>query len=123
VPGGAKKSARGDLAGPPLDRLAPKVRHRRQRALLERFRPPRLVVVFLLFDGLIKLAKSQPVVEATDRRGFPRTPMLGAVLLTGDLGGAIATHVGLADPLLSRTLFRSFRRAGVGGFYFPDARA
>jgi hypothetical protein len=70
--------------------------------------------LFLLFDGVMKLFKPSFVVEATERLGFPvsalvgigtvlivctlvylvpRTSILGAVLLTGYLGGAVATQV------------------------------
>jgi len=85
-----------------------------------------LPILFLLFDGIAKLFKPAPVVEATVRLGYPesviiplgivlltctilyvipRTAMLGAILLTGYLGGAVATHV----------------RAGEGWFsiFFP----
>lgn len=85
-----------------------------------------LAVAFLLFDVAIKLAKL-PVVDVSMRElGWsadlarplgatllaclglyvvPRTAPLGAVLLTGYLGGAIATHLRLGDPLFSHTLF------------------
>jgi hypothetical protein len=36
---------------------------------------------------------------------IPRTAVLGAILLTGHLGGAVATHVGAGDPLFSQALF------------------
>lgn len=70
--------------------------------------------LFLLLDGIAKLFKPTPVVEATVKLGYPehliiplgitltlctiiyaipRTVMLGAILLTGYLGGAVATHV------------------------------
>jgi len=73
-----------------------------------------LVALFLLFDGAMKLVQPRFVTEATARMGFPvhaltgigitlivatllyavpRTAILGAVLLTGYLGGAVATHV------------------------------
>src|SRR5580704_1067156 len=72
-----------------------------------------LSILFLLFDGAMKLVKIPPVVEAMEKMGYPdatarpiglvlvacvvlyaipRTAVLGAVLLTGYLGGAIATH-------------------------------
>ena len=71
-------------------------------------------IVFLTFDAVIKLAKIPAVVEAFGRLGYPlslasgigvlalickavdaipRTAVLGAVLLTGYLGGAVATQV------------------------------
>jgi hypothetical protein len=73
-----------------------------------------LAVLFLLLDGVMKLVKPAPIVEATVRLGYPestiipigivlvlstilyalpRTCVLGAILLTGYLGGAVATHV------------------------------
>jgi hypothetical protein len=71
-------------------------------------------VAFMIFDGVIHVAKPEPVVQAFAQLGFPlrlsvgigivelvctalyvipRTSVLGAVLLTGYLGGAIATQV------------------------------
>jgi hypothetical protein len=103
-----------------------------------------LTVSFLLFDSSIKLAKASFVMEATRRIGYPeatvqpiglillacvvlyvapRTAVLGAVLLTGYLGGAVATHLRLGDPLLSQTLFPIY--VGVlawTGLYLRDAR-
>jgi hypothetical protein len=73
-----------------------------------------LVVLFLAFDGVTKIIKIAPVVEASEKLGIPshtllgigivllvcttiysipRTAVLGAVLLTGYLGGAAAIHV------------------------------
>jgi hypothetical protein len=103
-----------------------------------------LAVLFLTFDGAMKLAKVQPVVEATQRLGYPdvttrplgvvllaclalyvvrRTAVFGAVLLTAFLGGAIATHVRVEDPLFSHTLFPVYVAALVwGGLYLRDPR-
>jgi DoxX-like family len=85
-----------------------------------------LVVMFMLFDGVTKVLHVAPVVEASARLGLPeatltaigllaimsavlyatpRTATLGAVLLTAFLGGAVATHVRVGDPLFSHTLF------------------
>jgi hypothetical protein len=82
--------------------------------------------LFLLFDGLIKVLMIAPVVEGSQKLGYPpetmlpigvimliatilylvpRTAFFGALLLTGHLGGAIATHVRVGDPLFSHTLF------------------
>jgi hypothetical protein len=79
-----------------------------------------LPALFLLVDGGMKLVKPAPVVEATVRLGYPervifglgilllactvvylvpRTSILGAILLTGYLGGAVATHVRVGDGL------------------------
>ena len=73
-----------------------------------------LPALFLLVDGGMKLVKPAPVIEATVRLGYsesaiitigivclvctilyliPKTSVLGAILLTGYLGGAVATHV------------------------------
>jgi hypothetical protein len=85
-----------------------------------------LPVLFLLFDSAIKLIKIAAVVEGTVQLGYPesvirplgilllvctvlyvipRTSVLGAILLTGYLGGAVATHVRHGDPLFSHVLF------------------
>jgi hypothetical protein len=84
-------------------------------------------VLFLLIDGMAKLIKPAPVVEVIVRLGYPesvihglgtlllvytvvyvvpRTSILGAILLTGYLGGATATHVRIGDPLF-RLCFRA----------------
>jgi hypothetical protein len=103
-----------------------------------------LAVLFLLFDSAMKLVKVAPVVEAMQRMGFPdesarpiglillaclvlylvpRTAVLGAVLLTGYLGGAVVTHVRVADPLFSHTLFPVYFGTLVwAGLYLRDAR-
>jgi hypothetical protein len=78
-----------------------------------------LVFLFMLFDGGIKVLRMEPAVEGTARLGYPtslvlpigvvalvctflyaipRTSILGAVLLTGYLGGATATQVRVQDP-------------------------
>jgi hypothetical protein len=85
-----------------------------------------LAVAFLALDGAIKLVPIQPVVETFQQLGvplelasgigllqlaclalyvIPRSAPLGALLLTGYLGGAIMTHVRVGDPLFSHTLF------------------
>ena len=103
-----------------------------------------LAVLFLLWDGAIKLMVLAPVAEAFVRLGYPvslavaigtlelvclaiyvipRTSLLGAVLLPGYLGGAIATHVRVEDPLLTHTVFPVYVAALVwGGLYLRDAR-
>ena len=81
-----------------------------------------LPVLFLLFDGVTKLVKPPFVLEATVRLGYPesailglgivlivctvlyvipRTSVLGAILLTGYLGGATATHVRVGASFFS----------------------
>src|SRR5579883_2286101 len=103
-----------------------------------------IAVAFLLFDSAMKLVKVAPVREAMERMGYPdatarpiglvllacvviylipRTAVLGAALLTAYLGGAIATHVRVGDPLLSHTLFPVYFAALVwGGLYLRDER-
>lgn len=103
-----------------------------------------LAVLFLGFDALGKLLQLRPVLEGSAELGFPpnvvfalgvvllssvvtyavpATSVLGAVLLTGYLGGAVATHVRVGDPLLSHTLFPVHVAAFVwGGLFLRDAR-
>ncbi len=85
-----------------------------------------LVVLFLLMDGVMKVLRAPPAVEGTVQLGYPestvftlgalvllgtllyvipRTALLGAIVLTGFLGGAVATHVRVGNPLFSHTLF------------------
>jgi hypothetical protein len=53
----------------------------------------------------------------------PRTSVLGAVLLTGYLGGAIATHVRIDNPLFSHVLFPTYVAALLwGGLFLRDPR-
>jgi hypothetical protein len=54
---------------------------------------------------------------------YPRTAVLGAILLTGYLGGAIATHLRVGSPLLSFTLFGLYLGLAVWvGLYLRDPR-
>lgn len=53
----------------------------------------------------------------------PRTAVLGAILLTGWMGGAIATHMRIADPLFTHTLFGVYLGVALwGGLWLRDAR-
>lgn len=101
-------------------------------------------VLFLLADGVAKLFKPAPVVEGTVTLGypesiivplgivlvsctilyaFPRTSVLGAILLTGYLGGAVATHLRVGDPLFTHVLFPVYLGLLIwGGLYFRDGR-
>jgi hypothetical protein len=101
-------------------------------------------VVFLLFDGVTKLMMIKPVVDAMPPLGYtvsqvrpigvivlvclavyviPRTAVLGAILLTGFLGGAVATNFRIGNPLFSHTLFPAYVALFVwGGLYLRDAR-
>jgi len=102
-----------------------------------------LPILFLLMDGIMKLFKPSFVVNGTVEIGYkesvivplgivltvctivyaiPRTAVLGAILLTGYLGGAVATHVrvgGGAFPVLFPVVFGIFI---WGGLYLRDSR-
>jgi len=104
-----------------------------------------LPILFLLLDAAMKLARLPPVLEASARLGLPersaasigllelaciavhlapRTATLGAVLLTGFLGGAVAMHMRIGDPMATHTLFPVYMGALVWvGLYLRDARA
>ncbi len=88
-----------------------------------------LAVAFLLFDGIMKFFMDKLPPEALEAGAalqwpiekmplvgtilliclllyvIPRTSILGAVLLTGYLGGAVASHVRVSNPLFTHTLF------------------
>jgi len=103
-----------------------------------------LVSAFLLFDCSIKLLQLDMVEKGSRELGYapasmlpigltllacliaylvPRTAVLGAVLLTGYLGGAIATHVRVGNPLFSHVLFPVYVAALIwGGLYLRDRR-
>ncbi|MDI1475128.1 DoxX family protein [Polyangium sp. y55x31] len=103
-----------------------------------------LAVAFLLFDVAIKLMAPPEVLSAHETLGFPpelarslgtlllacvvtyvipRTSFLGAVLLTGYLGGAVATHVRVGNPLFSHVLFPVYVAAFIwGGLFLRDTR-
>lgn len=100
-----------------------------------------LVIAFLVFDGVIKLIPLPVVTETMAGLGYsadpalarllgvitlgcavlyaiPRTSVLGAILLTGLLGGAMATHLRVGSPIFSHLLFGLY--VGViawGGLY------
>jgi hypothetical protein len=100
-----------------------------------------LIVAFLVLDGAIKLIPISPVTETMAALGYssdpmlarglgiitlscallyaiPRTSVLGAILLTGLLGGAIATHLRVGSPIFSHLLFGAY--LGIiawGGLY------
>ena len=103
-----------------------------------------LTVLFLLFDSVGKLMKLAPVVAGTVRLGYPesvvpgigivllvcivvyaipRSSILGAILLTGYLGGAVATHVRVGDPLFTHAFFPIYVGVLVwGGLFLRDDR-
>ena len=103
-----------------------------------------LVILFLLFDGAIKLVPWPVVTETMDRIGYgssetlarslgiitivctvlyaiPPTSILGAILLTGYLGGAMASHLRIGSPLFTHTLFGLYLGLMVwGGLWLRD---
>src|SRR5512144_2668422 len=102
-----------------------------------------LVVAFLLFDAIGKLLRAAPVVEGTAQLGFavetivpigatllaitilyvvPRTAVLGTVLLTGYLGGAVATQVRIAAPTFNIVFPIAFAVLAWGTTCLLDAR-
>ncbi len=95
-----------------------------------------LAILFLLFDGVGKIVQPAPVIEATSQLGFPlnqintvgiillictiiyaipRFSLIGAILLTGFLGGAIAIQLRAGNPLFSNTLFPLYIAVFVWG--------
>lgn len=103
-----------------------------------------LAAAFLVFDSIGKLLRVQPVIDGTVGLGYPvgviiplgvtlltcvlvylvpRTAVLGALLLTGYLGGAVATHVRVGNPLFTHTLFPTYVAALLwGGLMLRDRR-
>jgi hypothetical protein len=86
-----------------------------------------LVILFMLFDATIKFIKPPEVIQTTvNELGYaehhifvhgiialvvtllyaiPRTSVLGAILLTAHLGGAVASHLRVDNPIFSHVLF------------------
>lgn len=87
-----------------------------------------IVIAFFLLDAGMKLPPLQPVVDTMAQLGwpndaatartlgllmllcvglyaYPRTALIGAILITGYLGGAVATHLRIGSPLFTHTLF------------------
>ena len=102
-----------------------------------------LCALFLVFDGVGKLLMPAPVVEATTRLGFPislipgvgilllactlvylipRTAILGAILLTGFLGGAVAIQMRAGSPPFENVFPVLFAIMMWGGVYLRERR-
>jgi DoxX-like protein len=101
-------------------------------------------VLFLIFDGVGKLINPAPVVAAFVQLGYPdrlapgigilelacaavyaipRTSVLGAILLTGFLGGAIAAHLRVGDPVFTHLFFPIYVGALVwAGIFLREDR-
>ncbi len=99
-----------------------------------------LPVLMLLMSGIMKFVKPEPVVQGFKDLGWdeskalalgivelsctviyliPRTSVLGAILLTGYLGGAIATHVRIGDQFIGPLVFGVLVWLGL---FLRDAR-
>jgi hypothetical protein len=103
-----------------------------------------IVILFMIFDITIKLMRLKVVDDAMTELGYPtelawwiglmelviiilyaipRTAVLGAILFTGILGGAVATHLRVADPIFSHDLFGVYLGLlAWGGLYFRDEK-
>ena len=104
-----------------------------------------LAIAFMVMDSVMKLLALPVVLQASGQLGFvgvdmahelgvilltctvlyaiPRTAVLGAVLLTGYLGGAVASHLRLHDPLSTHILSGVYGGLLVwGGLYLRDLK-
>ena len=103
-----------------------------------------LIVLLLLLDGVMKFFKPKPVVDAFAQLGIPiafvfvigailllctllyavpSTSILGAILLTGYLGGAVMSHLRVGDPLFTHVLFPTYLGSLLWlGLYLRDPR-
>lgn len=103
-----------------------------------------IVVLFFVLDAAMKLLQLAAVREAMAPLGYPaelglvigiieaiclalyvvpQTAVLGAILLTGLLGGSVAAHLRVDDPLFTHTLFGVY--VGIlawGGLYLRDEK-
>jgi hypothetical protein len=103
-----------------------------------------LAILFLTFDSVIKLLKLPVAIQGTTELGYPesvvfgiglvqlvclalyvipQTSVFGAILFTGYLGGAIATHVRIGSPLFTHILFPIYVAILIwGGLYAREPR-
>ena len=103
-----------------------------------------LTILFLLFDGIMKLIRPLPVTQAMAQLGFPQhlsvpigvilllctvlyaipsTSVLGAVLLTGYLGGAVVSQLRIGASLFGSTLFPIYFAVLMwAGIYLQEPR-
>jgi hypothetical protein len=102
-----------------------------------------LAVLFLLFDGVTKVMKVAPVLQASAQLGFPvnlivaigtvlvictviyvipSTSVLGAILLTGYLGGAVAIQARIGNPLFETFFPVIFGVLVWAGIFLRDNR-
>lgn len=105
-----------------------------------------LVVAFMIMDGVTKVLALEVAVKATADLGYPtsttlvrglgaialvctllyavpRTSVLGAILLTAYMGGAIASHLRVGSPIFTHILFGVYLAvAAWGGLFLRDQR-
>lgn len=105
-----------------------------------------LVIAFMLLDGGMKLVPLNVVIKTTAELGYPpspelarglgvvallctalyaypRTAVLGAILLTAYMGGAVATHLRVGNPLFTHMLFGVYLAVlAWGGLFLRDSR-
>jgi hypothetical protein len=103
-----------------------------------------IAVLFMLFDAIIHIMRIAPVEQASQQLGFapelavalgaielllviayliPRTSIVGAILLTGYFGGAIAANLRIGSPLFSHILFPVYLAILLwGALYLRDKR-
>jgi uncharacterized membrane protein (UPF0182 family) len=102
-----------------------------------------LVVLFMLFDSITKIMKESHSVDATAKMGFPantvvgiglalligvilyvipRTSILGAILIVGYLGGAVATNVRAQSPVFNSIFAITFGILTWLGLYLREVR-
>jgi hypothetical protein len=105
-----------------------------------------LVIVFMVFDAAMKLVPLDIAVKSTAELGYPtspdlvrglgivalvctvlyaipRTAMLGAILLTAYMGGTVATHLRVGNPIFTHILFGVYLAVlAWGGLFLRDAR-
>lgn len=108
--------------------LSPTARTSPDRATIAGWALTGLILLFLLMDAGLKVAGHPAVAQTAATLGWPtdagfwramglmllactilyawpRTAILGAILLTAYVGGAVATHLRIGNPLFSHTLF------------------
>jgi len=114
------------LARPHFAAATPAIHDASTRAVVAGRTLSTIATAFLLFDAVGKLLRVQPVLDGTAQLGYPTdlvfglgltlllcvlayiiptTSVFGALLLTGYLGGAVATHVRVGNPLFTHVLF------------------
>ena len=103
-----------------------------------------LTILFLFFDGIMKLVRPLPVTQAMTQLGFPQhlsipigvilllctalyaipsTSVLGAILLTGYLGGAVVSQLRIGASLFGSTLFPIYFAVLMwAGIYLQEPR-